>query len=37
MYPVDGDVDNKHFPPMEPDYGYWEKNGWQKSGRPWKK
>ena len=26
----------KHFPPMEPDYGYWEKNGWHKSGRPWK-
>lgn len=28
---------HKHFPPMEPDYGYWEKNGWHKSGRPWNK
>ena len=26
---------HKHFPPMEPDYGYWENNGWHKSGRPW--
>ena len=28
---------HKHFPPMEPDYSYWEKNGWHKSGRPWNK
>ena len=26
---------HKHFPPMEPDYGYWEKKGWHESGRPW--
>ena len=26
---------HKHFPPSEPDYGYWEKKGWHKSGRPW--
>ena len=27
----------KHFqPPMEPDYGYWEKNGWHGKKRPWK-
>lgn len=26
---------HRHFPPMEPDYGYWEKNGWHKNGRPW--
>ena len=27
---------HNHFPPMEPDYGYWEKNGWHKKHRPWK-
>lgn len=26
----------KHFPPMEPDYGYWEQQGWHRGGRPWK-
>ena len=26
---------HKHFPPMEPDYGYWEKNGWHGKKRPW--
>ena len=26
----------KHFPPMEPDYGYWEQMGWHRGGRPWK-
>lgn len=25
-----------HFPPMEPDYGYWENKGWHKKSRPWK-
>ena len=28
---------HKHFLPMEPDYGYWEKNGWHKNCRPWNK
>ena len=27
---------HKHFPPMEPDYGYWEKRGWHKAERPWR-
>ena len=27
---------HKHFPPAEPDYGYWEKKDWHKSARPWK-
>ena len=27
---------HRHFPPMEPDYGYWEKHGWHRNGRPWK-
>lgn len=27
---------HKHFPPSEPDYGYWEANGWHGKGRPWK-
>ena len=27
---------HKHFPPMEPDHGYWEKQGWHGKGRPWK-
>ncbi len=26
----------KHFPPMEPDYTYWENMGWHKKARPWK-
>ena len=26
---------HRHFPPMEPDYGYWEKNGWHGEKRPW--
>ena len=26
----------KHFPPMEPDYGYWEAKGWHGKARPWK-
>ena len=26
----------KHFPPMEPDYSYWEQQGWHRGGRPWK-
>lgn len=28
---------HKHFPPSEPDYSYWEKQGWHGKGRPWKK
>ena len=27
---------HKHFPPMEPDYGYWEEKGWHGKNRPWK-
>ena len=27
---------HKHFPPSEPDYGYWEARGWHGKGRPWK-
>ncbi len=27
---------HKHFPPMQPDYDYWEKNGWHGKNRPWK-
>ena len=27
---------HKHFPPAEPDYGYWEARGWHGKGRPWK-
>lgn len=27
---------HKHFPPMEPDYTYWENKGWHKKARPWK-
>lgn len=27
---------HKHFLPMEPDYGYWEKKGWHGKKRPWK-
>ena len=26
---------HKHFPPMEPDHGYWEERGWHGSERPW--
>ena len=26
---------HRHFPPSEPDYGYWEKLGWHGRGRPW--
>ena len=28
---------HKHFPPMEPDYGDWEKTGWPRNARPWNK
>lgn len=28
-------IAHKHFPPAEPDYGYWEKQGWHGRGRPW--
>lgn len=27
---------HKHFPPTEPDYGYWEKQNWHKKSRPWR-
>lgn len=27
---------HKHFPPMEPDHGYWEENGWHGKKRPWR-
>ena len=26
---------HKHFPPSEPDYGYWERRGWHGRSRPW--
>ena len=26
---------HKHFPPMEPDYSYWEERGWHGRKRPW--
>lgn len=26
---------HRHFPPAEPDYGYWEKRGWHGKSRPW--
>ena len=26
---------HKHFPPAEPDYGYWEKQGWHGHSTPW--
>ena len=26
---------HNHFPPAEPDWGYWERNGWHKNKRPW--
>ena len=25
-----------HFPPMEPDFGYWEEKGWHGKNGPWK-
>ena len=27
---------HRHFPPAEPDYGYWESHGGHGKGRPWK-
>lgn len=27
---------HKFFPPMEPDYGYWEEKGWHGKNRPWR-
>lgn len=27
---------HKHFPPMEPDYSYWEKQNWHGKSRPWR-
>lgn len=26
---------HNHFPPSEPDYGYWESRGWHGTERPW--
>lgn len=26
---------HRHFPPAEPDYGYWEERGWHGKKRPW--
>lgn len=26
---------HKHFPQMEPDYGYWDRQGWHGKSRPW--
>ena len=26
---------HRHFPPSEPDYGYWEERGWHGKRRPW--
>lgn len=26
---------HNHFPPAEPDYGYWEEKGWHGKARPW--
>ena len=26
---------HRHFPPSEPDYGYWEERGWHGTNRPW--
>ena len=28
---------HRHFAPMEPDYGYWQKQGWHGSRRPWQR
>ena len=27
---------HNHFPPMEPDHGYWEARGWHGRSRPWR-
>lgn len=27
---------HKHFLPIEPDYGYWDRKGWHGKNRPWK-
>ena len=27
---------HRHLPPSEPDYGYWEQNGWHGKKRPWR-
>ena len=27
---------HRFAPPMEPDYGYWERQGWHGKGRPWR-
>ena len=27
---------HRHFPPMEPDYSYWEKRNWHGKSRPWR-
>lgn len=29
-------VAHLHFPPAEPDYGYWQKRGWHGKDRPWR-
>lgn len=29
-------IAHKHFAPMEPDYGYWEKHNWHGKSRPWR-
>ena len=29
-------MSHRHFPPMEPDYGYWENQGWHGKSRPWR-
>lgn len=29
-------IAHEHFPPMEPDYSYWEERGWHRRKRPWK-
>ncbi|MDD6188492.1 MAG: NAD(P)H-dependent oxidoreductase [Clostridiales bacterium] len=27
---------HKHFPPSEPDYGYWQEKGWHGNRKPWR-
>ena len=27
---------HRHLPPMQPDYGYWQKQGWHGKARPWR-
>ena len=27
---------HRHFAPMEPDYGYWDRHGWHGKARPWR-